>query len=89
MPSKKQLPFRYRGEELAPYFEQLFKLQYNTEKLNQAITDAVKISGMIIQKIMNDIETGKLKKGSYNKRHLIEQELRRILELKECEPLGL
>lgn len=88
---RKQLPFRYREDELDHHFKQLYKLQYHTEKTNEAIIDAVKISGLIIRKIMQDEKTGKIKRGSkwYSDRDLIEQELRKILELKETEPLRL
>lgn len=87
---RKQIPFRYMESDLEHHFKQLYKLQYHTEKTNEAIIDAVKISGMIIKKILQDEKTGKIQRGKWDRdRDLIERELRRILELSETDPLRL
>ncbi len=46
---KKQIPFRYDDEDLKKDFEALFSLRYN-DKINKALTDAVKIAGAFIRK---------------------------------------
>lgn len=50
MTDKKQIPFRY-GKDEEKHFESLFKLQWRTQKKNEAIREALKIASELIEKL--------------------------------------
>lgn len=60
MRNNKQIPFRYNEEDLQKDLDELFKLQGYTQKTNEALIHAVKISASFSRKhLKKDYSSGR------------------------------